>query len=787
VRASTDLASRLTVLARPGGDRVPRNVLVAACLLALAVGLAAVHRGAVLSGRSRDIHRTFDPTIERYGRLGRLALDVSAPSNEVFDTNDLAGESARSQRARAAFAAVMDSARRDPALRAAGTSATGVRADLDVLAAAMDAMGKDVDRTFASFEVGPPPDAAVIDGHLDRIHETVGRLMRDTEAAEGEQLARLRDGVARDARGSAVALVVLALLVILAGAFALRVDPVAERRSIALLVALGLLAAAMGLDASRRWPGAADRMVERSRARSERLARYADMSRLALAMSAPCNEVFDSGNPEAESARSQKARLRFGAEMDSARRELAPMAPSPAAAAMIVDLEAIRSATDTMLVDVDRTFASFGVGRPPDVATIDGHVIRIHAAVGRLVRHAREAETRELSAPAARGLLPDGLWVALLVLVAAGIGLFSTGRFSRRVEIVESALIAERPSGEPDAEHPARDAERARAEAAVRESEARIRAILEGASDGIVVADERGAITTANPAAERIFGFRTGELMGRHVSELLPETHAAAGADDALSEVEPAPGPFSVNGGTHEMVGLRRDGVCFPLELSVSATEIAGARVWTGIVRDVSTRKQAERVKSRQERYRESLAADASLGEALAELAQMLEEQHAGAMCMILASSGVDRPRVVAAPSMPEDLARELEALEITPWACPWAATLREKARVVVEDTATHPAWSNSRRLARSHGLRSCWCEPIVDDSGRVLGALVTFRRRVHAPGAFEVELGASAAHLAAVALARATPSAVVDADSRDRGAPSRGIAAAFRSVAPMR
>ena len=129
----------------------------------------------------------------------------------------------------------MDSARRDPALRAAGTSATGVRADLDVLAAAMDAMGKDVDRTFASFEVGPPPDAAVIDGHLDRIHETVGRLMRDTEAAEGEQLARLRDGVARDARGSAVALVVLALLVILAGAFALRVDPVAERRSIALL------------------------------------------------------------------------------------------------------------------------------------------------------------------------------------------------------------------------------------------------------------------------------------------------------------------------------------------------------------------------------------------------------------------------------------------------------------------------------------------------------------------------------------------------------------------------
>ena len=68
-----------------------------------------------------------------------------------------------------------------------------------------------------------------------------------------------------------------------------------------------------------------------------------------------------------------------------------------------------------------------------------------------------------------------------------------------------------------------------------------------------------------------------------------------------------------------------------------------------------------------------------------------------------------------------------------------------------------------------------------------MLGALVTFRRRVHAPGAFEVELGASAAHLAAVALARATPSAVVDADSRDRGAPSRGIAAAFRSVALMR
>jgi PAS domain S-box-containing protein len=117
----------------------------------------------------------------------------------------------------------------------------------------------------------------------------------------------------------------------------------------------------------------------------------------------------------------------------------------------------------------------------------------------------------------------------------------------------------------------------------VQESEARLRAILDNAAEGIFSFDEKGIILGLNHAAERIFG--SLELVGKDVAILLaglPDQGAVAALTGRL-------------GGTHEHLGRRADGSPFPLELSVSKVMLGDRIVYSGIARDVTERKRAER------------------------------------------------------------------------------------------------------------------------------------------------------------------------------------------------
>jgi PAS domain S-box-containing protein len=138
-----------------------------------------------------------------------------------------------------------------------------------------------------------------------------------------------------------------------------------------------------------------------------------------------------------------------------------------------------------------------------------------------------------------------------------------------------------------------RVAEREAAEARIRASEARFRAVADSAHDGIVTADERGRIVYANAAAERMFGHAPGTLQGMPLTELMPahyrEAHAA-GLQRFL-----AGGEGRVVGRSVELSGLRADGEEFPLELSLAAWEEGGQRRFTGILRDVTDRHEAAR------------------------------------------------------------------------------------------------------------------------------------------------------------------------------------------------
>ncbi len=122
--------------------------------------------------------------------------------------------------------------------------------------------------------------------------------------------------------------------------------------------------------------------------------------------------------------------------------------------------------------------------------------------------------------------------------------------------------------------------------------EAKSRAVLETVNDGIITIDPYGKIASINPAGEAIFGYRAEECIGQNVKMLMPP-HFSRDHDQHLSEYRRT-GRKQIIGFGREVEGMRKDGSTFALDLSVSEMVVDGAKMYTGIVRDISERKETE-------------------------------------------------------------------------------------------------------------------------------------------------------------------------------------------------
>jgi two-component system sensor kinase FixL len=122
--------------------------------------------------------------------------------------------------------------------------------------------------------------------------------------------------------------------------------------------------------------------------------------------------------------------------------------------------------------------------------------------------------------------------------------------------------------------------------------EAHLRSILDTVPDAMVVIDEAGLIQDFSPAAERLFGWTAEEAAGRNVSLLMPSPHREA--HDTYLERYYRTGERRIIGTGRVVVGERRDGSTFPLELSVGEMKVGDARFFTGFIRDLTERQQAE-------------------------------------------------------------------------------------------------------------------------------------------------------------------------------------------------
>ena len=135
--------------------------------------------------------------------------------------------------------------------------------------------------------------------------------------------------------------------------------------------------------------------------------------------------------------------------------------------------------------------------------------------------------------------------------------------------------------------------DRKAAELAQRESELRLRSILDTVPDAIVVIDAQGAIQSFSPAAERLFGYNSAEVIGRDVNILMPTPYREA--HDGYIERYLRTGERRIIGIGRVVTGRRRDGETFPMELQVGEFSFAGGRYFTGFVRDLTERQEAER------------------------------------------------------------------------------------------------------------------------------------------------------------------------------------------------
>jgi two-component system sensor kinase FixL len=195
---------------------------------------------------------------------------------------------------------------------------------------------------------------------------------------------------------------------------------------------------------------------------------------------------------------------------------------------------------------------------------------------------------------------------------------------------------------------------------------ARYEGLVQAAVDGVILIDEQGLVEVFNPAAERMFGYRAEEVVGRNISVLMPA--AESGRHDGQLARYLATGERRIIGVGREVLGRRRGGETFPLDLAVGEVRSSEGRKFVGFVRDLSQRKRMEEtIRLREDELRE-VVDNVPIGiftaelpgliqagnPALGRLLQLDPEQMAGVSFVELLS-GEDYRRVTA---MVSDLAQ---------------------------------------------------------------------------------------------------------------------------------
>ena len=134
--------------------------------------------------------------------------------------------------------------------------------------------------------------------------------------------------------------------------------------------------------------------------------------------------------------------------------------------------------------------------------------------------------------------------------------------------------------------------ERERVEGILRESAAQLRAVVDTAVDGVIMIDANGRILKFNPACEKLFRYQADEVIGANVKMLMPEPYRS-GHDGYIRNFVTT-GEKKIIGIGREVIGRRKDGSTFPMDLSVGEAKQDGSSIFVGVIHDLTDRKRTE-------------------------------------------------------------------------------------------------------------------------------------------------------------------------------------------------
>lgn len=206
--------------------------------------------------------------------------------------------------------------------------------------------------------------------------------------------------------------------------------------------------------------------------------------------------------------------------------------------------------------------ALWAIGTPPGDVTVKSIVLILVPAIA--------------VAAFWRGLL-HGLALTLLGLVL-GAGAFF-GALGVTISVTGALAVRRRSQREAAAR-------------ALEEREAHLRSIFDTAPEAMIVINDRGLIQSYGASAERMFGWRPDEVLGRGISMLMPEPFRTQ--HDAYLQRYLSTGEKRIIGIGRVVVGERKDGSTFPMELAVGEVRSGTARVFTGFVRDLTEAQESE-------------------------------------------------------------------------------------------------------------------------------------------------------------------------------------------------